>query len=368
MPRPVSEIAAELISFGRNLSQAPLGDYARTAGNEAAGRGRQTGVASIPEEPVRIYASEVLDRRTCPACYGIDGKEYATVAESLQDYPAGGYVECDGGPRCRGTRVFVWATETPPSNQAPGDALPPGPGEPGGPELPGFGEPGPPPEPEPIAEEPAKRSGSTDVADWINSSDTSTFYNRNQFEETFTTHVADKAEVFADLQRKLRSWTGGRFKAVKNEVSAILKGEKVGSAGSRKIIELVDAASADSPPLFRGMSLTSKPEKFLESLGVAGDELDMTLSSFTSDRRVVTRFLSPTNVTGEGAKSNTQVIFRLEQGSKSLKVEGLGHPDFYGEREWITGGRFEIVKVKRKGSLIDVTIRQIGTYGLPPPA
>lgn len=111
MARSPAEIARALATFGSELSQKPLGDYARTASNEGGGRGRQAGVDSMGREPVRIYASSVLDVNTCPACYGIDGKEYGSVEESLEDFPAGYYIGCDGGARCRCTRVFVWGTE-----------------------------------------------------------------------------------------------------------------------------------------------------------------------------------------------------------------------------------------------------------------
>lgn len=113
----------ELIEFGRALSRKGLDDYGRTGGNQAAGLGRNTGADTLPT-PARIYASELLDRNTCPACYGVDGKEYATVEDSLEDYPAGGYVDCDGGPRCRGTRVFVWEEEAPPTIGAPPPEFP----------------------------------------------------------------------------------------------------------------------------------------------------------------------------------------------------------------------------------------------------
>jgi hypothetical protein len=57
------------------------------------------------EERVTIYASELLDAATCSACAGIDGTEYATLADALRDYAGGGYVGCSAGPRCRGTLI-----------------------------------------------------------------------------------------------------------------------------------------------------------------------------------------------------------------------------------------------------------------------
>jgi hypothetical protein len=57
-----------------------------------------------------LYASELLDRNTCPACLYIDGQTL-TVAQAKALYAGGGYLECDGGPRCRGTVVAVYKGE-----------------------------------------------------------------------------------------------------------------------------------------------------------------------------------------------------------------------------------------------------------------
>jgi HK97 family phage portal protein len=71
----------------------------------AAEAAAQTGDGPIPA----YYASEVLDQNTCPACRWVDRK---WLGNSINDvralYPCGGYVDCEGGPRCRGTVVVVW--------------------------------------------------------------------------------------------------------------------------------------------------------------------------------------------------------------------------------------------------------------------
>lgn len=55
-----------------------------------------------------LYASEVLDGRTCEPCWGIDGEQLDDLAEARALYPNGGYLHCKGGPRCRGTFVAVY--------------------------------------------------------------------------------------------------------------------------------------------------------------------------------------------------------------------------------------------------------------------
>jgi hypothetical protein len=61
-----------------------------------------------PGVSVRWYASELLDQATCPPCGGIDGRNYASLDAALVDYPAGGYRDCAGLTRCRGTLVAVY--------------------------------------------------------------------------------------------------------------------------------------------------------------------------------------------------------------------------------------------------------------------
>jgi hypothetical protein len=60
-----------------------------------------------------IYSSEILDVNTCDACTAVDGTVYAGYYEAEQDYPFGGFVDCAGGGRCRGTLVKVYAGENP---------------------------------------------------------------------------------------------------------------------------------------------------------------------------------------------------------------------------------------------------------------
>lgn len=86
----------------------------RSAGDRAVtsvqGTARVGALAQV-RDPVLIYASELLDRRTCDPCGRVDGREYASWAAALVDYPAGQYRDCEGGDRCRGTLVTVSARE-----------------------------------------------------------------------------------------------------------------------------------------------------------------------------------------------------------------------------------------------------------------
>ncbi len=107
---PSTATAAQAARVALDAAEAAptgaLDDLARQVTTRAGGAGRAAGAQAAP--PARSYASELLDGSTCGPCAVIDGKEYATLAAALADYPdAGGYRECAGGPRCRGTLVFV---------------------------------------------------------------------------------------------------------------------------------------------------------------------------------------------------------------------------------------------------------------------
>jgi hypothetical protein len=58
--------------------------------------------------PDHIYASELLDSNTCAHCVAKDGTEYDDLLEAEKDYPTGGFKDCSGDLKCRGTLVAVY--------------------------------------------------------------------------------------------------------------------------------------------------------------------------------------------------------------------------------------------------------------------
>lgn len=62
-----------------------------------------------------IYASEVNDVNTCGPCAAIDGRWICNtddLAPLFKLYPLTGYVDCEGGIRCRGTFTGAWRPQT----------------------------------------------------------------------------------------------------------------------------------------------------------------------------------------------------------------------------------------------------------------
>lgn len=104
---PPADAAAKVRDSLDGLSDATLNTQLGGATMHAYGTGRQEFMRA--NKPSNVYASELLDENTCPSCTAEDGTEWSNVSESEGDYPyGGGYVDCDGGERCRGTVVAVY--------------------------------------------------------------------------------------------------------------------------------------------------------------------------------------------------------------------------------------------------------------------
>lgn len=104
--REAAEVATETRSYLANLEHRWERDQLAGAVQQATNAGRLESFERI-EAVATIYASELLDARTCPPCAAVDGREFESIEEARRYYPSGGYWECEGGPRCRGTLVVV---------------------------------------------------------------------------------------------------------------------------------------------------------------------------------------------------------------------------------------------------------------------
>lgn len=88
----------------------------RELGGSLHGAMNTARIATLRRAPEgAAFASEINDRSTCSPCHEVDGRWLGNVPSDLaqieRSYPAGGYggyVDCLGGIRCRGTVVGVW--------------------------------------------------------------------------------------------------------------------------------------------------------------------------------------------------------------------------------------------------------------------
>lgn len=99
-----SEVADEVSTFLTALSGAAAADILGGATQYSINEGRKL-VYRTDGRAGTIYASELLDSSTCSDCVKIDGTEYESVQEAERDYPTGGYRNCQGRERCRGTLI-----------------------------------------------------------------------------------------------------------------------------------------------------------------------------------------------------------------------------------------------------------------------
>jgi hypothetical protein len=77
----------------------------------AQNTGRIETLRAAPE--AAYYANETLDGNTCRYCREVDGRWLGNSLDEVETtYPNGGYVNCQGRERCRGTVVAVWRPET----------------------------------------------------------------------------------------------------------------------------------------------------------------------------------------------------------------------------------------------------------------
>lgn len=118
--RTPQEAHDQLTSYLSDLKYSWTGDQLQGAVTAAQNSGRIAVFTSIlNQDAVSYYASEILDVNTCDACASVDGTQYSSLADAQNDYGSGGYVDCAGGPRCRGTLVAVYSEQDPSSSSNP---------------------------------------------------------------------------------------------------------------------------------------------------------------------------------------------------------------------------------------------------------
>lgn len=106
-------VASSVDDFLKTLTDAQPAEQLGGALHGAVNAARTDTLAGAPK--CSVYATEVMDTATCSPCKRIDGKflGYNTNTADLryvrEVYPYGGYRDCQGRSRCRGTVVGVWA-------------------------------------------------------------------------------------------------------------------------------------------------------------------------------------------------------------------------------------------------------------------
>ncbi|MEV7470262.1 phage portal protein [Streptomyces kronopolitis] len=105
-----AEVAAGVRALLEGLSDRPLRDGLGGALHRSLNQARLA-VCALALEAVPgavLVAVERLDANRCAPCADVDGRVFSGLAEAQAAYGTGGYRECLGGVRCRGTVAVRW--------------------------------------------------------------------------------------------------------------------------------------------------------------------------------------------------------------------------------------------------------------------
>ncbi|MDT0377238.1 phage portal protein [Streptomyces sp. DSM 42041] len=101
------QVAEEVTGWLRGLKHVLRRDTLADALHRAQNVGRLATLAEAPD-PWRYVADERNDGNVCPPCREVDGTVFPDLEAARQVYGTGGYDQCAGGPRCRGTVRAIW--------------------------------------------------------------------------------------------------------------------------------------------------------------------------------------------------------------------------------------------------------------------
>lgn len=165
----------------------------------------------------------------------------------------------------------------------------------------------------------------------------------------------------------IREWMKDS-QTTKTIANQILNGEYKDIPAFRGTLGILNAIDREPPTagyLVRGWHSKGSPTQSelrekLTSRFQKGKEVDIPISSFSPSMEVADGF------TG----SPIHTYFHVSPGAKALKIQNFAHPDHYGEKEWITGGRFlvdDIIWSKAHDGLprIDIQLTQKGFFNVP---
>jgi HK97 family phage portal protein len=105
------ELEDHVKAYLDDLTDARPKLYLGAALSAAQNTGRTAAFMAGPT--AAYYANETLDSNTCEPCKRVNGKWLGNtiLGDVLKTYPTGGYIDCEGRLRCRGTVSAVWRPE-----------------------------------------------------------------------------------------------------------------------------------------------------------------------------------------------------------------------------------------------------------------
>lgn len=170
-----------------------------------------------------------------------------------------------------------------------------------------------------------------------------------------------EGKVLADTLERFQD--GGSIARLRTKIDKHLAGEAIDATSKARadaLLRAIREAPEDWAPetLYRGMSVQGSLESVLAKYQPGG-KVDLSLTSFTSDRSVAVRFQQMT----AKAKTTRVMVELVGEGKRTLPIQDLPKDRrLWREKEWVTAGRYEVVEAKRApGGGILVRMRQVGT-------
>lgn len=174
--------------------------------------------------------------------------------------------------------------------------------------------------------------------------------------------TSDSGKVLGDTLEKFQD--GGSIARLRGVIDKRLAGETVPATSAARADALLDAirhAPDDWTPdtLYRGMTVKGTLDNVLAKY-TGTDSLDLSLTSFTSDRNVAKRFQ---NMTSKGGREVRVMVELIGPGKKALPIQNLPKDRrLFKEKEWVSAGRYRVVEAKKApGGGIILRVEQTGT-------
>lgn len=169
---------------------------------------------------------------------------------------------------------------------------------------------------------------------------------------------SSRAKEWANLKGGISSFTGSNNVAVREAGAAILKGGAGGSFGikAKAMLEAIQDAPATAPALSRKESWASVAQR----AGTTRDGLAAFLQAKIGTDYAFTMDMVSTQYKGHWGGD---LEWRIEKGAKAIYAQPYsGSP---GENEFITAGRFKILKIDHTSTKLVVYVRQVGVFDAP---
>lgn len=177
------------------------------------------------------------------------------------------------------------------------------------------------------------------------------------------------------LLKTMDSFQSGGSTAIprlRTDIEKYLSGDADDMPQGRKdaidnFLSALGRSDAGERNLFRGMSIPGDIEE-VAARYKAGDDIDLSLASFTTDRRLAQEFtLKGAGQKVRAAKKTPVLVEWVGGGKRALPIEKLSKSRvFANEKEWVGAGRYAIEGVKRTKrngvETVVLTIRQKGVW------